>query len=85
MAAGVFTAGHAPARSLHELARVTRPGGRLLFSVRDVIYEGEGFREEQAALEAEGAWRLLEALGPVRAFTVKEPHVFVRLFAYERL
>ena len=85
MTAGVFTLGHAPAASLRELVRVTRPGGRFLFSVRDVVHDEQGFREEQAALEAEGAWRLLETRGPVRAFTVKEPHVFVRLFAYERL
>ncbi|EYD77782.1 weak similarity to ubiquinone/menaquinone biosynthesis methyl transferase [Rubellimicrobium mesophilum DSM 19309] len=85
MAAGVFTLGHAPAASLRELVRVTRPGGRLLFSVRDVVHDQQGFREEQAALEAEGEWRLLESLGPVRAFTVREPHVLVRLFACERL
>lgn len=84
MAAGVFTSGHAPASSLRELVRVTRPGGRLLFSVRDVVHEGAGFAGEMAALAEAGAWRLVEAFGPVRAFTLREPHVRVRLFAYER-
>lgn len=83
-ASGVFTSGHAPAESLEELLRVTRPGGRLVFSVRDIVHEGAGFRERQEALEAQGRWRLLEATEPVRAFTVREPHVLVRVFAYER-
>jgi hypothetical protein len=48
------------------------------------VHDRQGFREMQEALAAEGAWRLLEDLGPVRAFTVREPEILVRLFAYER-
>ncbi|WP_210526962.1 class I SAM-dependent DNA methyltransferase [Rubellimicrobium arenae] len=83
ISSGVFTAGHAPASSLDELLRVTRPGGVLVFSVRDDIHRTQGFRERQDALEAQGRWRLRERSEPVRAFTVREPHVLARVFVYE--
>jgi len=82
IASGVFTEGHASHASFDELIRVTRPGGKLVFSVRADIYETQGFRERQAALEAEGRWRLCEASEKFRSFTVKEPDVFGRIFVY---
>ncbi len=57
---GVFTVGHAPARSLDELVRITRPGGHIVFSLRPDTCEQDGFRERQSLLEAEGKWRLVE-------------------------
>ena len=40
---GVFTAGHAPASSLIELARVLKSGGFGVFTIRDSIFESGGF------------------------------------------
>src|SRR5947209_1346815 len=54
IASGVFTEGHAPHSSFDELIRATRRGGRLVFNVRDDIYEERGFRERQNQLESEG-------------------------------
>jgi len=84
IASGVFTEGHAPASSFLELIRVTRPGGKLVFSVRADIFDSHGFRERQAALEAEGRWRLCEATDKFRSFTIGEPDVFGRIFVYRR-
>ena len=39
MSTGVFTEGHAPAGGLFELARITRPGGHVVFTVRDSILD----------------------------------------------
>jgi SAM-dependent methyltransferase len=83
VASGVFTEGHCSHAAFDELIRVTRPGGRLVFSVRVETYERRGFRERQAALEAEGRWRLCESSEPFRSFTVQEPDVFGRVFVYE--
>jgi SAM-dependent methyltransferase len=83
IASGVFTEGHAPHSSFDELIRVTRPGGHLVFNVRDDVYELQGFRERQEALEAAGRWRLRERSDPYRPFTVSEPHLRARIFVYE--
>ena len=45
LSTGVFTEGHAPASGLDELARITRPGGHAIFTVRDTVLEQGGFRE----------------------------------------
>lgn len=79
---GVFTAGHAPARSLDELVRLTRPGGHLVFSVKSDVYE-EGFREKQETLESEGRWRLVEATGEFRYVPLGEPESVGRVFVYQ--
>jgi predicted TPR repeat methyltransferase len=83
IAAGVFTEGHAPHSSFDELIRVTRRGGHLVFNVRDDVYEQNGFRERQEALEAVGRWRLREQSDPFRPFTIRERHLRARIFVYE--
>ena len=64
VAAGVFTAGHAPPGSFDELLRVTRPGGLLVFTLATTAYERGGFKEKLDALEAESHWRPVEATAP---------------------
>jgi predicted TPR repeat methyltransferase len=85
VATGVFTEGHAPHSSFDELIRVTKAGGHLIFTVRVDIYEEHGFREKQESLEAARRWKLIEMSEPFRSFTIKEPNIFARLFAYEVL
>jgi hypothetical protein len=46
------------------LIRVTKPGGHMIFSVRTDVYEDNGFREKQEALEREQKWQLLETTEP---------------------
>jgi SAM-dependent methyltransferase len=83
VASGVFTEGHAPPSSFDELIRVTRPGGHLVFNVRDDVWQTRGFRERQDGLEAAGRWRILEQSDPYRPFTVASPHLLARIFVYE--
>lgn len=82
---GVFTQGHAPASSLDELVRITRPGGRAIFTVRDSVFEAGGFGKKIAELQAGGRWRALEESPPFRAFVVAEPDVLVQAFVCEIL
>lgn len=79
---GVFTEGHAPHASFDELIRVVKPGSHIVFNVREDIYENHGFREKMGNLEANGLWKLSEKSDTFRPFTISEPHVIARIFAY---
>ena len=85
LSSGVFTEGHAPSESFDELIRITRPGGCLVFSIRNDIYENRGFRERQEQLELDKRWKLRDCSDPFRSFTIKEPDIFARVFVYEAL
>lgn len=79
---GVFTEGHAPASSLHELARVTRSGGHAVFTVRSSVLDSGGFRKVFGDLGDSGRWRAIEESPPFRAFAVAEPDVLVQAFVF---
>ena len=79
---GVLTVGHAPASSLDELVRVTRPDGHVVFTLRPDVYEGSGFKEKHAQLESQGKWRLVEVSDPVQVLPKGEPDVFHRVWVY---
>lgn len=69
VAAGVFTVGHVGAEGLDELIRITRPGGILVLTIKDTLYQGEvGVRIRELA--AEGVWEIVEETPPY----VSMPH-----------
>lgn len=80
---GVLTYGHAPASSLRELIRVTRPGGHIVFSLRTDAYEPLGFKVVQAALESADNWKLVEISDPHQAFAKKDFEVQHRIWVYQ--
>jgi SAM-dependent methyltransferase len=80
---GVLTVGHAPASSLDELVRVTRPGGHIAFSLRPDVYENDGFKEKQTELESTGKWKLVEVSEQFQALPVGEPDVFHQVWVYQ--
>jgi hypothetical protein len=78
-----LTEGHAPAASLDELVRVTRPGGHIVFSLRPDVYRDSGFKEKQDALEAEGEWKLVEASEAFQPLPKGEPDVYHQVWVYQ--
>ena len=82
---GVLTYGHARPESLDELIRVTKAGGPVVFSMRTDYFTEAGFDVKQAALEAEGKWRLLERSAPFQPMPNGEPDVWHEMWAYEVL
>ena len=79
---GVLTVGHAPASSLDELVRVTRPNGHIVFSLRPDVHENNGFRERQDELESQGKWQLVERTEEFRPMPKGEPEVTHRVWMY---
>ncbi|MDF2095401.1 class I SAM-dependent DNA methyltransferase [Aquibaculum arenosum] len=57
--AGVFTVGHVGAEGLDELARVVRPGGVIVLTVKDRLWE-DGFAARVAEQARAGVWEVLE-------------------------
>ena len=80
---GVLTVGHAPASSLDELVRITRPGGHVVFSLRPDIYESGGFKDKQAELETVGKWKLAEEGEKFQPLPKGEPEVFHQVWVYQ--
>ena len=79
---GVFTTGHAPPHAFDELARITKPGGLIVFSLRVDLYEEGGFKEYQAGMEEAGQWELAELSEPYYPMPDGEPDVIHRIWAY---
>ena len=83
IAVGVLTLGHAPASSLDELARITKPGGYIVFTVRTDLYENRQFKQKQDELVAEGKWTLVEASEEFQPLPKGEPEVMHRVWVYQ--
>ena len=80
---GVFTTGHAPPHAFDELARITKPGGHIVFSLRVDLYEEGGFKEYQAGMEDSGKWKLADLSAPFHPLPKGEPEVVHRIWAYQ--
>lgn len=82
-AVGVFTEGHAPPESFPELIRVVRPGGRIVFTIREDVHRDTGFKEAQDALAEAGDWRLVEVSPRFQPYATVMPEIYHHVFAYQ--
>jgi predicted TPR repeat methyltransferase len=80
--AGVLTFSHAPAKSLYEMVRITRPGGYILFSLRADAYESMGFEEIVEELDSAGKWELVAKKDHL-SFPKKDQEVFHDIWVYQ--
>ena len=80
---GVFTIGHAPPSSFDELIRVIKPGGHIVFSMREDVYQKDGFKDKQLSLESIGMWRLVDVTLEFQALPKGEPDIYSRIWTYQ--
>ncbi len=83
LSVGVLTVGHAPASSLDELVRVTRPGGYIIYTLRPDLFEEGGFKEKHAELEAAGNWKIVDVGDPTQILPKGEPDVYHQVWVLE--
>lgn len=82
---GAFGPGHAPPRSLVELARVTRPGGIGVFNLLEQHYRDQGFPEIMRALSEAGKWEQVAVTPPFLPFLLAEPDLWSRAYVVRML
>jgi len=63
VSAGVFTSGHVGVEGLDELIRICRPGGVIVLTVKNTLWQA-GFAERIAGLEAQGRLKRVEETVP---------------------
>lgn len=80
---GVLTLGHAPASSLDEMVRITKPGGHTIYTMRPDYRESAGFVEKESELESTGLWKLAEVTDPVQTMPKGIPDAMMQVWAFE--
>lgn len=85
IATGVFSIGHAPASGLDEIARIVRPGGFLVLTIRTDIFEQLGFHYKENELVFSGKWELLEVSEPEQFLAKGEPDILHEIRVYRIL
>lgn len=81
MCIGAFGPGHAPPEALDELARVTAPGGHLVFNVRADTWEEQGFAAKIEAMAAAGRWTEVERTPAFPVYLLNDLPLAAILFA----
>ena len=80
---GGITTGHAPAHSFNELVRITRPGARIIFSMRSDASQKPEYPAAVEALTRNGAWAHIFSTKPFYSMPYGEPDVLHQVHVYE--
>ena len=80
---GALTEGHAPADSLDELVRITKPGGHIIYTLRTDLYEGAGFKEKNNSLAQLDKWTLVEKGDEIQGLPKREADICVQAWVFE--
>lgn len=82
---GVLTIGHVSPAALKELIRVTKKLGYIVFTMRIDVYENNGFKQAQEALEKKKAWKKTWKSPPFTALTDEGENIECNTWVYQIL
>lgn len=80
---GTFTEGHAPASGFDEIARIVKPGGYFIVTIREGVYENDGFKDKEQKMANAGVMKLVDRSEPFRTFMEAEPTNVGRVYVYQ--
>jgi predicted TPR repeat methyltransferase len=80
---GTFTEGHAPAIGFEEIARIVKPGGHFIVTIRHDVYENDGYQAKEQEMAKAGTMKLVEKSEKFRLFTEVDPHIQHCVFVYQ--
>jgi predicted TPR repeat methyltransferase len=80
---GTFTEGHAPASGFDEIARIVRPGGWFIVTIREDVYHDDGFKAKEEELAAAGKMTLIDRSETFRVFSESEPDIVGHVYVYQ--
>jgi len=82
LSSGCITPGHAPPHSFDELIRVCRPGGMLVFSLRDDPAQDPAYPAALERHEQSGAWEPVFTSRSFQSLPYGEPEISHRIHVY---
>lgn len=85
VASGVFSVSHAPASGWDEVARIVKPGGFFVLTVRPDVFESNGFKEKEAELVKAKKWELVDESDPKPLLPKGEPDILHQIRVYKIL
>ena len=80
---GTFTEGHAPTSGYDEIARIVKPGGYFIVTIREDVYLGSGFKDKEDEMAKAGTMKLIDRSQQFRPFTEAEPNIVGHVYVYQ--
>lgn len=79
---GTFTEGHAPASGYDEIARIVKPGGHFIVTIREDVYLNDGFKDKEDEMTKAGTMKLVDKSAKFRTFSEAEPNIIGHVYVY---
>jgi predicted TPR repeat methyltransferase len=80
---GTFTEGHAPVSGYDEIYRIVKPGGHFILSIREDVYQNDGFQAKEQEFAAAGKMKLVDRSERFRLFSAVEPDIVAHIYVYQ--